>query len=207
MFYSRHKRSYQDTVSLAGWLFADLLLGLAMLFLVINSVGTEPASTPTATKTNIPVPPSPTPTTSPTATPTPIKTSPPTRTPLIMPTVTHTRSPIPTSKATVQESARIGLDLKPVEIIIRPDQNFKEVVERGLLSYKNRRAGLVLTFGYQPETGKGVDSAANSYRVLTNLYPVMFQDTINKSFWWDVSPDKPAGTLRFEIYFFTTITP
>lgn len=45
----------------AGWLFADLLLALAMLFLVANSVGTypKPAPTPTPlpTATRAPTPP------------------------------------------------------------------------------------------------------------------------------------------------------
>ena len=38
-------------ILLGGWLFADLLLGLAMLFLTANTVGTPP---PTATPTPSP---------------------------------------------------------------------------------------------------------------------------------------------------------
>lgn len=45
----------------AGWLFADLLLALAMLFLVANSVGTYPKPKPTPTPT-LYVAPTPTPT-------------------------------------------------------------------------------------------------------------------------------------------------
>lgn len=41
----------RDTYSMAGWLFADLLLGLAMLFLVSNTVGPKPIPTPTFTPT------------------------------------------------------------------------------------------------------------------------------------------------------------
>ncbi|OJV96029.1 MAG: hypothetical protein BGO39_03375 [Chloroflexi bacterium 54-19] len=40
---------FRDTTSLAGWLFADLLLGLSMLFFIFNTVGPEtpkPTSTP-----------------------------------------------------------------------------------------------------------------------------------------------------------------
>ena len=46
------------TVSLAGWLFADLLLGIAMLFFVFNTVG------------EVEVPPTPTPRVTPTIDPT-----------------------------------------------------------------------------------------------------------------------------------------
>lgn len=40
------RRDNRDMILLGGWLFADLLLGLAMLFLTANTVGT-PAPTPT----------------------------------------------------------------------------------------------------------------------------------------------------------------
>lgn len=48
--YKRKRRTRRDMVVLGGWLFADLLLGLAMLFAVANTVGQEPPTpTPTAT--------------------------------------------------------------------------------------------------------------------------------------------------------------
>lgn len=48
--YKRRKRTRRDMFVLGGWLFADLLLGLAMLFAVANTVGQEPPTpTPTAT--------------------------------------------------------------------------------------------------------------------------------------------------------------
>lgn len=46
--YKRKRRSRGDMFALGGWLFADLLLGLAMLFAVANTVGQEPP-TPTPT--------------------------------------------------------------------------------------------------------------------------------------------------------------
>jgi len=46
--FKRRRRTRRDMVVLGGWLFADLLLGLAMLFAVANTVGSEPpAPTPT----------------------------------------------------------------------------------------------------------------------------------------------------------------
>lgn len=46
--YKRRRRSRRDMITLGGWLFADLLLGLSMLFLVANTVGAPPPEpTPT----------------------------------------------------------------------------------------------------------------------------------------------------------------
>jgi hypothetical protein len=40
--YKRRRRTRRDMIVLGGWLFADLLLGLAMLFAVANTVGAPP---------------------------------------------------------------------------------------------------------------------------------------------------------------------
>jgi len=58
---SRDERPTPVLFGAAGWLFADLLLALAMLFLVANSVGTYPKPRPTPTPT-LYVAPTPTPT-------------------------------------------------------------------------------------------------------------------------------------------------
>lgn len=55
----------RSTVLLSGWLFADLLLGLTVIFLAANTVGFHPQAIAT------PIPPTPTATPSPTPTPTP----------------------------------------------------------------------------------------------------------------------------------------
>lgn len=52
--FRRHRTSQRDMIALGGWIFADLLLGLAMLFFTANTVG-QPPPTPT------PVPPTATP--------------------------------------------------------------------------------------------------------------------------------------------------
>lgn len=47
--YKRRRRTRRDMITLGGWLFADLLLGLSLLFLVANTVGEgppEPTPTP-----------------------------------------------------------------------------------------------------------------------------------------------------------------
>lgn len=46
--YKRKRRTRRDMITLGGWLFADLLLGLSLLFLVANTVGdSPPPPTPT----------------------------------------------------------------------------------------------------------------------------------------------------------------
>lgn len=46
--YKRKRRNRRDMITLGGWLFADLLLGLSLLFLVANTVGDgPPPPTPT----------------------------------------------------------------------------------------------------------------------------------------------------------------
>ena len=40
--YKRKRRTRRDMITLGGWLFADLLLGLSLLFLVANTVGEGP---------------------------------------------------------------------------------------------------------------------------------------------------------------------
>ncbi|MGI8977551.1 MAG: hypothetical protein ACR2GS_12605, partial [Thermomicrobiales bacterium] len=48
--FRRRRRTRRDMIVLGGWLFADLLLGLAMIFLVANTAGSPPPTpTPTAT--------------------------------------------------------------------------------------------------------------------------------------------------------------
>ena len=87
----------RDTFSLAGWLFADLLLGLSMIFLVSNTQASEVTPTPSMTST-------PTSTSTSTQTRTPTQTSTTTETFILIiggsPTATPTVSPHPTDTST-----------------------------------------------------------------------------------------------------------
>ena len=96
----RQRSGFRDTFSLGGWLFADLMLALMVLFLASNTVTgpIAPLSTSTATET-----PSPTVTSTPTATSTPTRTS--TRTPVKVRTATFTPTAIPTRTSTPTATA------------------------------------------------------------------------------------------------------
>lgn len=67
----RRWRPFSSTVALAGWLFADLMLGLGMLFLAANTAGKAPTPTPTPTRI-VTQSPTPNPTFTPTRTSTPV---------------------------------------------------------------------------------------------------------------------------------------
>lgn len=60
----KSKSQRRNTVLLSGWLFADLLLALSVIFMAANTVGIKPKPIPTVVPTIIPSPtlsPSPTP--------------------------------------------------------------------------------------------------------------------------------------------------
>jgi hypothetical protein len=85
---------------LSGWLFADLLLGLAIIFLVVTPAGSFAPVPPTLTPTPLPTyTPGPTYTPAPTYTPGPTSTPLPTYTPGPSPTPQPTYTPVPTYTA------------------------------------------------------------------------------------------------------------
>lgn len=125
-----------DLVWLSGWLFADLLLGLVVIFLAgtrgaspIEIAALTPSSTPTET---IPMPtftpyptytPGPSPTPYPTYTPGPSPTPYPTYTPGPSPTAypTYTPWPTPRPSVTIVQAQAVGLDQSPYAVTLRTD--------------------------------------------------------------------------------------
>lgn len=199
----------RDTVSMAGWLFADLLLGLAMLFLVFNTVGEK--TTPLSTLT-------PSPTLSPTSAIQKInKTDVPNNVePITRSTVTPTKfvTPLPEVTATAQ----IGLDLTPSLVSVSVDsqkilngdldeiENLRSQIRYKIGDFQEKRVGLVITLGYHQTVGGGMKLAKLGNEVLLDLYPEVFGRSVMKPFWYSLDEYHPTGTITFEIYFFTTIT-
>ena len=139
------KNNYsQDTVLIAGWLFADLLLGLSMIFLIMNFNGGGQSALATQTPTATP---SPVPTTTPTRTPTPTEK---------IPTPTQSKpSPVPTGTL-----AAPGLgDAQCYNVNLRSeDVSFQERSVINQLNYQlpnqeDIRSGLVLVWAHGKNLG------------------------------------------------------
>jgi hypothetical protein len=206
MFSSRRGLPIRDTIGLAGWFFADLLLGMAMLFLVLNTAGSWPKVLPTNT---------------PTPTLTPIPTSPLTAT--STPTITPIPTPEPTSTPntsltlTIEPTPRTGLDMTPVLIQVEADPallitgdpetiyTLQVQINAKFKQYQDRRVGLVITLGYHDNVASGVALANQANKVLRSTYPLVFDDAVMKAFWWSKDINHKAGVIDFEVYFLTTL--
>lgn len=182
----------QNPISLSGWLIADMLLGLAMIFLISNT-RSAPTRTPTPTLTI-------TATASPKATHTPA----PTPTKLLSPTPPTGLELVPYKFRVQGDFDKIIAD-DPIEI----DKLLRQI-SPNLTGYLNRRAGLVITLGFH--TSRHISGAINYGKKVNKLlcrdYPTIFQcdkvnsGTVMKVYWWNDDPITPVGTLEFEIYFY-----
>lgn len=205
--------SSRSAFGLAGWLFADLLLGLSMVFLAASLSTPFVSNTITLTATI-------TPTETPTSTPqktntTVIMTRTASATNVIPSLTTVPTSTIIPSPSTIQ---RIGLETTPViiSISVSPEDflagkfdsvsSFKNKADRILSQYKDRRVGLVITLGYHDEVRNGVRLAAKANQVLASSYPHMFDNAVTKEFWYSLDTNHPAGTIVMEVYLYTNVT-
>jgi len=186
------KTHNQDTVLLAGWLFADLLLGLSMIFLIMNFRGGGiSAITPTATVT-----PSPTPTKTPTPIPTPTST--------IISSNRITPSPFPTGTLAAPglgEAQCYNVNLTSEDVIFQ-ERSVINQLEYQIPDQEDLKAGLVLVWAHGKNLGEGVIMAKKVGQVLQENFPESFgNDTQLKSLYFE------AGDLyhvQLEVYFFTT---
>jgi hypothetical protein len=174
----------RDMVLLGGWLFADLLLGLMMIFLISIKGGTLPpptippgCGTPTATPL--------------VATATQLSgtngqtgyvagnASKPTPTPTVCPTFTPTFTPTPT-----QTPTNCGLDNRPpvdlphitvsnIGALESGDStaqaNFNAQVKAAFAAYPNKIAGLVEIFGGDPNVNVGQQVAKGAQAAMQQL--------------------------------------
>lgn len=207
------KNAVRDTVSLAGWVFADLLLALAMIFLVVNSkVSSQGQAAPTPTWTATA-----TRTATPTATVTPTPTA--TRTPEPTPTRLRTRwatLKAPTIKAPTQQ---IGLDPSavicsftvPVDGLSTNDSGALNEIRRQLETCygkeKGKRiAGMAVTLGYSRNpVGTGFRTAERVNEILKEAMPEVFGQTVMKAFGWYSSADEQQDVVNIEAYFVASL--
>lgn len=214
----------RKTIHLAGWLFADLLLGLAMLF-ITSMVGLPPptpgAVPPTATYT-------------PTSTPTATRTATPTFTPTSVPRIGtpgggQPSSPTPTLTPT--PTPGYGLNSTPYKVTFRvnpalvpafaanstsPSGNqaraqIEDQLHQCFDKFQNRaQAGIVLTFGGNADVETGNKLARLTTESMRKLFPNMFKpaDRSDGTVYKDMHAAEPHpfvnGTVETEIYFITS---
>lgn len=151
----RRRQQGQDTIALAGWLMADLLLGIAMLFFVFNTVGeVEPSPTPSPTSTpTVPIIPGPTDTPTPTSTPTLTSTSTPTLTPTSTPTLTPTPQedspPLDLNPTVLKLNVNMEAFLTNNFVVNNTESIINDVMAQLEKEGKQgRQAGYILAFGH-----------------------------------------------------------
>jgi hypothetical protein len=186
-------RRTNATIPLVGWLFADMLLGLMMIFMMTApSVKIEPAPTPTE---------------GPTSTPRPTSTPGPT------PTARPTNTPGPTE--TPGPPAEVGLSLTPIEFEIpyTDDEatlkaNLQREIDAKLSGVASARAGLIQSFGMVGD-GPNSDGASNIAtarsarvnRILADLRPDIFGGALAQDY-LDLRFRRNA--VRVQIYLLTS---
>ncbi len=217
----------RDTVSLSGWIYADLLLGLMMLFLVSMRGATpdqlQPAThtpTPTATYTLTP-----TPTPSPTAmaTVTPAKAGAGTRMPT--PTLVPTFTPVPTATST-PKAYIVGLSQTPFAVTLRINPALISDVMVGRPQARataqaqlrtqirycfariRGQAGMVLAFGNNPAPSVGERLAELATGLLNQEYPDLFPQeegrrTAIRNYHHITTDPKLNGVIDLDVFFIT----
>lgn len=172
-----------NTINLAGWLFADLLLGLSMIFLLSSSPpqrGYYPTSTPTITFTpTVTITPSPQPKASPTPT------------------------PLPTDWAPVGLSEPQCYNLELINTDPGDGSERLAIIQQlrnNLPNDPKIRAGLLLVWGHGKDIYDGRRIAKRVGDVIQQEFPLSFSHASRKSMGFDAGVYKH---VQIEVYFFT----
>lgn len=185
-----------NTISLAGWLFADLLLGLSMIFLLSSPPPPPLPATPTPTLT---------PTFTATFTPNPTSMPSP-----MMPTgqaggsiLTPSPTPLPTDYAPVglAEPQCYNLELEGTDPTDGSERTaILQQLKNQLPNDPSFRAGLLLIWGHGKDIYDGRRIAMRVGDVIQQAFPLSFADASRKSMGFDVGAYKH---VQVEVYFFT----
>ncbi len=176
----RRRVRHRDAFGLIGWLFADLLLVLAMLFLASSTVA-RPVPSP-----------------SPTPTPTPSPTPAPTRTFAGKPTPTATATPTPTPTP----DCRNTVVLKKNELTVPPSRIGRRATDPQLKTafgrFKGQQVGLLLTFVHGVTPGDGVAQAKKVNEFIRSAFAnEVGKFTISEAYFDDAGA---LGTVYFDVY-------
>lgn len=171
----------QSTVLLAGWLFADLALGLVVILL--------------ATATDFPV------AAAPSADPAP--------SPTLDASPAPSPSPTPVAEVGVeQEPVEFRVESDADALLSGDTSEIDDVadaIRRRLAPYEqeDRRAAFVLTFGGHTEPGQGTALARAANEILLDVAPGVMESAAMRDFWRATgSAGAATGTLLFEVYLF-----
>ncbi len=192
-FGRRHRRE-SDLLGLVGWVFADLLLALTIVFIATQPGNPSAADRLTAAATT---------------------TEPPTT------TTTSTTTTIPTTTTT---TAPPGVDSEFVCFLVQADAallerpatperdahlaDLRTQTEAGMeqVGARNRRAGIVLSFGVASDGAAGTAIAKAYNESVLALIPEVFSSpdgavTANRAFWdGSAKPNRPQGTVMVNVY-------
>jgi hypothetical protein len=219
-----------DATLIVGWLFADLLLGLMVIFMVaipgasgamVMPQRPDPtreariaALTATARVLARSVTPTPSVTTTPSRTPTPSVTTTPSRTPT--PSVTTTPSPTPQPSATATPVPLRLLEQVPVEhefqVAVGPFLNgdrttiarLADEIRSKFAGSRQRKAGFVLTYGVASDSSVGTRLSRRFNELLRTTMPELVDDaTVMRDFIsLDRQPDR-QGVIEIEVFLYT----
>jgi hypothetical protein len=168
----------RTTVSLmlAGWLFADSMLGLMIVGLASDPGGPQP--------TKSPVPGSAMPSAEPSITP--------------KPKVTEAKAADGVAqKAVVYKLAIAGRT--DAQVAAEVHRQYAAMTKGG------RTAAFALTFGTSNAPGEGIALAKRANRLLKKAAPQIFSGAAQRDFWQSTSSGAfRSGTVRVEVYLFNT---
>lgn len=181
-------RRVNATIPLVGWLFADMLLGLMMIFMMAApSVKLEPTPTPTDGPTSTPRA---------TATPGPTSTPRPTSSP----GPTETPGPAP----------EMGLSLTPIEFEIPYTEdeatlrmNLQREVDAALGGVAGARAGLIQSFGMDEfqDSNRATARSRQTNQILGELRPDVFSGALAQDY---IDLRFRRNAVRVQIYLLTS---
>lgn len=181
----RRSASWTDPLGLVGWVFADLLLGLAVVFLA-----TQPGDPSAGRNTTATAVPTTTTTTAPVATTT-------------------------TLPAGVDRQYLCFRVFADPQVLLSPPSPIRdqyvgllaEQVRRALdaLDARSRRAGIVISFGRATTPGEGRDIAQRFNDIVLPEIPRVFGNSASRAF-WDGQPtsEAPYGSVAVNVYPITT---
>jgi hypothetical protein len=206
MFQRRGQARVRDMVLLGGWLFADLLLGLMMIFLISIKGGSLPlpsCGTPTAVQAATALS---------TGTGNALGSagrSALTPSPTGCPTPTPTQTPTNCGLDNKHEVDLPFLTIADIGALERHDAtaqaDFNNEVKGVFAAYPGKIAGLVEVFGGDPNIGAGQTVAQAAIAAMTQLTTGQVSFFNQTTLFQDFGDQKvPSGQVRLAVFFYLT---